>query len=283
MAMVRSRSSKVSMIFVYVIITLILIITVLPLIYLAVTAFKPLDELFIWPPRFYTLRPTLSNFSSLFTAMSGYTVPFTRYIFNSLFTTVASVLGTVIVCGMGAYGMSKFRYPGSRLLFSLVVAALMFSPQVTQIPTYMVVSGMHLTNTYWALILSKLSTAMYLFLAKQFMDQIPDTYIESARIDGAGESTIFIRIILPMIKPALMTVVVFSFTAFWNDFFSPMVYTTTEEMKTLPLALQTIGTNVMRAGASNAASFLMTVPTIVVFVIMQKRVMETMIYSGIKG
>ena len=124
---------------------------------------------------------------------------------------------------------------------------------------------------------------MYLFLAKQFMDQIPDTYIESARIDGAGESTIFIRIILPMIKPALMTVVVFSFTAFWNDFFSPMVYTTTEEMKTLPLALQTIGTNVMRAGASNAASFLMTVPTIVVFVIMQKRVMETMIYSGIKG
>ncbi len=270
MAMVRSRSSKVSMIFVYVIITLILIITVLPLIYLAVTAFKPLDELFIWPPRFYTLRPTLSNFSSLFTAMSGYTVPFTRYIFNSLFTTVASVLGTVIVCGMGAYGMSKFRYPGSRLLFSLVVAALMFSPQVTQIPTYMVVSGMHLTNTYWALILPKLSTAMYLFLAK-------------ARIDGAGESTIFIRIILPMIKPALMTVVVFSFTAFWNDFFSPMVYTTTEEMKTLPLALQTIGTNVMRAGASNAASFLMTVPTIVVFVIMQKRVMETMIYSGIKG
>lgn len=154
--------------------------------------------------------------------------------------------------------MSKFRYPGSRLLFSLVVAALMFSPQVTQIPTYMVVSGMHLTNTYWAMILPKLSTAMYLFLAKQFMDQIPDTYIESARIDGAGESTIFIRIILPMIKPALMTVVVFSFTAFWNDFFSPMVYTTTEEMKTLPLALQTIGTNVMRAGASNAASFLMT-------------------------
>lgn len=283
MAIVRSRKSKVSMFFVYVIIIGILIFTILPLVYLVVTAFKPLDELYIWPPRFYTLRPTLSNFSSLFTAMSGYTVPFTRYLFNSLFTTVLSVLGTVIVCGMAAYGLSKFRFPCSGLIFSLVLAALMFSSQVTQIPTYMVVSGMKLTNSYWALILPKLSTAMYLFLTKQFMDQVPDTFIESARIDGAGEVTIFARIILPMVKPALVTVVVFSFTAFWNDFFSPMIYTATEEMKTLPLALQTIGSNVMRAGATNAASLLMTVPTIVVFVIMQKRVMETMVYSGIKG
>lgn len=283
MAMVRSRKSKVSMAFVYVFICLFLCIAVLPLVYLTVSAFKPLDELFIWPPRFYTLRPTLDNFNSLFTAMSGFTVPFTRYVFNSLFTTVMSVLGTVVVCGMAAYGLSKFRFFGSRFLFSLVLAALMFNSQVTQIPTYMVVSTLKLTNTYWALILPKLATAMYLFLTKQFIDQIPNTYIESARIDGAGEARIFLQIILPMIKPALMTVVVFAFTAFWNDFFSPMVYTSTEEMKTLPLALQTIGTNVMRAGASNAASFLMTLPTIIVFVLMQKRVMQTMIHSGIKG
>ena len=283
MAMVRSKKSRVSMGFVYFFIFLVLLFTMLPLVYLTVTAFKPLDELFVWPPKFYTFRPTLSNFTSLFTAMSGFSVPFIRYVFNSLFTTVISVIGTLVVCGMAAYGMSKFRYPGSKLLFSLVVAALMFSPQVTQISTYMVVTKMNMNDTYLVLILPKLATAMYLFLTKQFVDQIPDTYIESARIDGAGEWRIFVKIIIPMIKPALMTVVVFAFTAFWNDFFSPMVYTTSDAMKTLPLALQTIGSNIMRTGANNAAAFLMTVPTIIVFVLMQKRVMETMIYSGIKG
>ena len=269
--------------FVYFFIILTLLFTVLPLVYLTVTAFKPLDELFIWPPRFYTFRPTLANFGSLLTAMSGFTVPFSRYIFNSLFTTVCSVGGTLVICSMGAYGLSKYRFPGSRFIFSVVIAALMFSPQVTQISTYMVITKMHINDTYTVLILPKLATAMYLFLIKQFVDQIPDTYIESARIDGANELTTFLKIIIPMSKPALLTVVVFSFTAFWNDFFSPMVYTSSDAMKTLPLALQTIGANVMRMGAMNAASFLMTVPTIIVFVFMQKRVMETMIHSGIKG
>ena len=283
MAQVRSKSAKVSMVIVYIAIVLILAFTVLPLVFLTVSALKPLDELFIWPPRFYTTRPTLSNFSALFTAMSGFTVPFTRYLFNSIFTTVISVAGAVIICAMASYGLSKFKFFGNKLIFSLIIAALMFSPQVTQISTYMVVSGLKINDTYAVLILPKLATALYLFLTKQFVDQIPNTYIESARIDGAGEMRIFIKIIIPMIKPAIMTVIVFAFTAFWNDFFSPMVYTSSEAMKTLPLALQTIGANIMRVGAANAAAFLMTVPTILVFVFMQKRVMETMIYSGIKG
>lgn len=283
MAAVRTKRSKISMAVIYFVLLCFLVFTMLPLVYLVVTAFKPMDELFIWPPKFYVKRPTLSNFESLLTAMNGFTVPFTRYVFNSLFTTLASVLGTMVVCGMGAYGLSKFRFLGSSLIFSVVIATLMFSPQVTQIPTYMIVSGLHLTDTYWALILPKLPTALYLFLTKQFIDQIPNAYIESARMDGAGEWRCFARIVLPMCRPALLTIVVFSFTAYWNDFFSPMVYTSSEAMKTLPLAIQTIGSGVMRVGASGAAALLMTVPTILVFLFMQKRVMETMIHSGIKG
>ncbi|MBO9609686.1 MAG: carbohydrate ABC transporter permease [Paenibacillaceae bacterium] len=260
----------------------------LPLVFVVSTAFKPLDELFLFPPRFYVMRPTLDNFSDLVLTFGSATVPFTRYLFNSVFVTVVTVVSTVLVCSAGAYGLVKHNPPGASFLFNLIVAALMFSPHVTQISRYIVVNELGLIDTYWALIIPNVAVAYNFFLMKQFTEQFPSELLESARIDGAREWKVFWKIVMPALTPAWSSLVVFSFVANWNDYFSPLIYTSSQAMKTVPLALQTIAggpatVNIGRAGAVAAATFLMTVPTIVVFMSMQARVMETMMHSGIKG
>lgn len=172
-------------------------------------------------------------------------------------------------------------------IFNTVILALMFAPQVTQIPQYLVINYLGLMNTYLALIIPYLAYPVGLFLMKQFLDQIPDPLIEASKVDGATEWTIFWRVIMPLLKPAWATLALFVFVAAWNDPWSSAVYTTTEDMKTLPYALTTIngGTAniVATAGTLGAASLLMVIPTVIVFVITQKLVLETMAHSGIKG
>lgn len=261
--------------------------TALPLVYLVVTAFKPLDELFVYPPRFYVKNPTMKNFSDLLISLGSSAVPFTRYAFNSILVTTIIVFFTVIVSALGAYSLVKFKPPGGKALFNLILMALMFSPHVTKIPSYMVVNGLGLIDSYAALILPNIAVAYNIFLMKQFIEQYPDELLEAARIDGAGEFLIFLKMVMPALKPAWSTLIVFSFVNNWNDYFSPLIYVTSQAMKTLPLALQTIsggaaGMSVGRAGAVSAATFVMTLPTIIIFTIMQGKVMETMVYSGIK-
>ena len=265
--------------------------TALPLLYVVSTAFKPLDELFLYPPRFLVKNPTITNFTDLVLAMTGSVIPFSKYLFNSVFTAVVTVVVTVIVSSMGAFALEKYKLPGGNAIFMIIIAALMFSPHVTQIPTYMVVNSLGMINTYWALIIPKIAVAYNFFLMKQFIVQFPDELLEAAKIDGSNDWHTFWKIVMPNLKPAWSTLIVFSFVANWNDYFTPLIYTTNQTMKTLPLALQTIAggagaagsINVSRAGAMAAATFLMITPTIVIFLVMQKRVMETMTYSGIKA
>lgn len=268
----------------YIFMIALVVFTSLPLVYVVCTAFKPLNELFIYPPRFFVKSPTLQNFSSLLLSLSSSAVPFSRYIFNSLATTVATVFCTIIVCSMGAYGLAKHKPVGSDLIFAVIIGALMFSTHVTQISRYMVVNSMHIINTYIALILPNIAVAYNFFLMKQFIEQFPTELLEAARIDGAGEFFIFWKIVMPAIKPAWCTLVMLTFVSTWNDYFSPLIFTTSQEMKTLPLALQTIsGGSISRMGASSAATLLMTIPTVIIFLVMQKQVMATMVHSGIKG
>jgi ABC-type glycerol-3-phosphate transport system permease component len=260
----------------------------LPLIFVVSTAFKPLDELFLFPPTYFVRKPTLDNFTNLVISLGSSIVPFSRYVFNSLAVTTTTVLCTVILSSMGAYSLVKHRPPGSRTIFNFVIAALMFSSHVTQIPRYMVVNKMGLIDTYWAIILPNIAVAYNFFLMKQFIEQFPDELLEAARIDGSNELRIFWQIVMPALTPAWSTLVVFSFVSNWNDFFSPLIYLSDLAMKTLPLALNTIGggpagMSIGRAGAMAAATFLMTIPTIIIFMTMQARVMETMTHSGIKG
>jgi ABC-type glycerol-3-phosphate transport system permease component len=258
--------------------------TALPLIYMVSTAFKPLDELFLYPPRYLVRKPTMKSFFDLLTAVSGTVVPFTRYIFNSLLTTVVIVFFSVLFSCMGGFALVKYKPAGSNIIFAVILAALMFSNHVVAIPTYMVVNYLGIVNTYWALIIPKLAGAYSFFLIKQFSEQIPDAFLEAARIDGAGEFRIFWQVVMPLLKPAWSTLVVFSFVSNWNDYFTPLIYTTSQAMKTLPLALSTIsGGSIARAGASSASALLTTLPTIILFTIMQGRVMQTMTHSGIKA
>ncbi|MFQ9509552.1 MAG: carbohydrate ABC transporter permease [Lachnospiraceae bacterium] len=263
-----------------------LIFTAFPLVAMINRAFMPLEELFIYPPRIIVRRPTMKNFTDLLTSLSASTVPFTRYIFNSVWITLVSVSLSVVVSCLGAYGLVKHKPYGANALFAIVLAGLMFSGHVTQIPNYMIVSGMGLMNSYSALIIPKIAVAYNFFLVKQFCEQLPDSLLEAARIDGANELTVFFKIALPLLKPAWSTLAVFSFVSNWNDSFSPLVYITSVQMKTLPLALQTLAGGagvVSRSGAVGAASLLTTLPTIIVYTVMRGRVMQTMTYSGIKS
>lgn len=285
---IKSLKASPGWVFLYAFMLMLVAFCGLPLIFVISTAFKPLDELFLFPPTYFVKNPTFDNFVNLVISLGSSTVPFTRYVFNSLMVTVVVVLCTVVVSSMGAYSIVKHKPPGYKIIFSLVIAGLMFSPHVTQIPRYMVVNKLGLIDSYWALIIPNIAVAYNLFLMKQFLEQFPNELLESARIDGAHEWRIFWRIVMPALTPAWSTLVVFSFVNNWNDFFSPLIYISNQAMKTMPLALHTIGggpagMSIGRAGAVAAATFLMTVPTIIIFMTMQARVMETMTHSGIKG
>ena len=275
---------SVPKIFLYIVMVALVAFTALPLIYVISTAFKPAEELFLFPPRFLVQNPTMKNFSNLLQALEGTTVPFSRSIFNSLAVTIVTVILTVMTSCTAAYGMVKHRIPFGNFIFSVIVAAMMFSPQVTQIPTYLVVNSMGLYDSYMALVITKIAVAYNVFLIKQFTEQLPDAFLEAARLDGANEWQIFTKIVMPFLKPACATLVVFSFVSSWNDYFTPLVYTSRPELRTLPLVLQMIGENgnIARAGAVGAATLIMTLPTVIVFTAMQKNVLETMTHSGIK-
>ena len=287
---IKKKRMKLSMgwTFLYLFMVLLVAFCALPLIFVVSTAFKPLDELFLFPPTYFVKHPTLDNFTNLVMALGTSTVPFARFVYNSLLITVITVFCTVVVSSMGAYSLVKHNPPGAKVLFNFVIAGLMFSPHVTQIPRYMVVNKLGLMDTLWAIIIPNIAVAYNFFLMKQFVEQFPNELLEAGRIDGANEFRLFLTIVMPALTPAWSTLVVFSFVSNWNDFFSPLIYISDQAMKTLPLALNTIGggpsgMSIGRAGAMSAATFLMTIPTIIIFMVMQARVMETMTHSGIKG
>ncbi len=282
----RLRKLTFSKIMLYLFLAMMVVFCGLPLFAMVCRSLMPLDELYLYPPRLIVQKPTLRNFSDLLTSLSSSTVPFTRYIFNSVFTTVVTCVASIIVCCLGAYGLVKHKPAGSNIIFGIVVAALSFSVHVTQIPNYLVVNSLGLVNTYLALIIPKIAVAYNFFLVKQFCEQLPDSILEAARIDGAKELRIFWTIAMPLLQPAWTTLAVFSFVNNWNDYFSPLIFIQSNALKTLPLALQTLSGGagvVARSGAVGAATFLTTLPAILVFAFMRGKVMETMSYSGIKS
>jgi ABC-type glycerol-3-phosphate transport system permease component len=271
----------------YIIMTFLALLTMLPIVYMVSTSFKPLEEMFLYPPRFLVRHPTLRNFAELVLAIDSFQVPFARYLFNSLLVSIVTAGGTVILCSMAAYPLAKYpRMPGAKFFFLMIISALMFAPEVTQIPRYLIVDQLNMIDTYFGLILPALAGTYGLFLMKQFMEQLPTELIEAAKVDGATEWRIFWRIIMPLVRPAWITLIIFSFIGTWNDFFTPLIFTRSEQMKTLPLMMSNIGGGpgiVARAGAVAAASMVMILPTLILFVFLQRFVMETMAYSGIKS
>lgn len=253
----------------------------LPLVMIINNAIKPIDEIFQYPPKIFVRNPTLENFSDLFVLISSSWVPFSRYVINTIIITVGGTVGHVIVASLAAFGLSKHDFPGKNLLFKMVILSMMFSWTVTQIPNYMIISVLHINNTFLALILPAWQFGMGLYLMKQFMEQIPNSLIESARLDGAGEFRIFWSIIMPNVKPAWLTLAIFQFQQMWGN--TGSIFLRDEDLKPLQFALQQITAGgVARAGASAAVTFIIAAIPIIVFLLCQSNVLETMTTSGMK-
>lgn len=266
----------------FIFLLIIALFMLLPLVFVVSSAFKPLSELFIFPPKLFPMNPTLDNFKDLSSLLGDSWLPFSRYVFNSLAVTVISTFGNIIFSSMAAYVLSKHDFPGKNILFQTVVLSLLFSTVVTGIPNYIIITKLHMINTVWALILPLLPSSLGLFLMKQFMDQmIPDTLLEAARLDGAGENRIFFSICLPLVKPAIMTLLIYSFQGIWNSTGGSYIFD--EKLKTLPTALNNIITSgISRTGVSSAVSLLLILPPIAVFLFAQSNVLQTMATSGMK-
>ena len=253
----------------------------IPFIYIVSNAFKSLEELNRFPPTFYVQNPTIRNFTELFNLLSETAMPFSRYLFNTFFLTAAGALGQIILSSLCAYSLAKIPFPGSRVVFKLIVFSLMFSPIVTQVPTYIIFARLQLLDTFQAMILPVLSSTLGLYLMKQFMENtVPDALLEAARIDGASEFTSFLRIVMPLLKPAWMTLTILSIQTLWNNI-SP--YTYKESLKTLPQALaQLVTGGIERMGVSAAIGLLMMIIPLACFILMQARIIDTMGSSGLK-
>lgn len=253
----------------------------LPLVMIVNNALKPLDELYQYPPRIFVKNPTLENFSDLYVLMNSSWVPFSRYVLNTIIITLGGMLGHVIIASMAAYPLAKNHFPGKALLFSMVVLSMMFSWTVTQIPQYMIISWLGINNTYLALVLPAWSFGMGLYLMKQFMEQLPDSLMEAARIEGASEWCIFWRIVMPNVKPAWLTLAIFQFQQMWGN--TGSLFLRNEELKPLQYSLQQITSGgVARAGAGAAVTFIIAAIPIIFFLACQSNVLETMTTSGMK-
>ena len=254
---------------------------VLPLVMIVNNALKPLDELFQYPPKIWVRNPHLENFSDLFVLMNTTWVPFSRYLMNTVIITGLGMVGHVIIASLAAYPLAKHHFPGKPILFSMVVLSMMFSWTVTQVPQYVIISALGINNTYWALILPAFSFGMGLYLMKQFMEQLPDSLMESARIQGANEWQIFWKIVMPNVKPAWLTLAIFQFQQMWGN--TGSLFLRDEQLKPMQFALQQITAGgAARAGAGAAVTFIIAAVPVTFFLICQSSILETMTTSGMK-
>lgn len=253
----------------------------LPIYLTVVMSVKPVEELFVFPPKLYTLRPTTENYSDMFESLRQNRVPFSRYVFNSISVTLSVTLLQCVFASMAAFVLAKCRFPGSRLINSIIVISLLYQSNVIYIMQYIVMARMHLIDNPLALILPSVASPMGLFLMRQSIMQVPDAMIEAAKVDGAGLFRICWQIVMPNQKPALMTLIIFAFQAAWNIQAGSLIFQ--EQYKTLPTVVtQAAASGMARAGVAMAAAVFMLIPPVIVFMLAQRHVIATMAHSGIK-
>ena len=277
----QPNRSRIGDFIIYFFLILVALMMVFPLVFAINNALKPLDELFLFPPKVFAQNPTMDNFQDLFVTMGKSWVTFSRYIFNTVFITVVGTAGHLIIASMGAFVLAKYEFPGSKLFFSIVVTALMFNGYVTAIPNYLIISKLGWIDTYWAIIIPAFASPMGLFLMKQFMEGLPMSLIEAAKIDGANEWKVFISIVMPNVKPAWLTMIIFSVQGLWNNQAATFIYS--EEKKTLVYALQQIQSGgIARTGQAAAVTVVVMAVPILIFILSESQILETMASSGLK-
>lgn len=284
---VRKRNKKINGslggdICIFVFLTLLGLFMIFPIYYSVIQSLKPVEELFVFPPKLYVLNPTSKNFSDMFKVAASMWVPFSRYVFNSFFTTIVICICNLFVCCCAGFVLAKCKFPGCSGINKLIVTALLFSSNATWIMQFLVMAKLNMIDTYWCLILPNISTPIGLFLMRQSMSTIHDSMIEAAKVDGAGLFRICWQIVVPNSKPAIMTLIIFAFQGAWNNTAGgSLIYS--EEFKTLPTIVQQIAqVGIARQGVTFASAVLLLIPPLVIFLIAQGNVMETMANSGIK-
>ncbi|MFA5526271.1 MAG: carbohydrate ABC transporter permease [Acholeplasmataceae bacterium] len=269
----------------YVILAPVLLVMMLPIVFIISHAFKPLDELYAYPPRFFPTRITLDNFIQLITATQQTGIPFGRYLFNSILVAALVIFLSLLLSSLAAYAFSFLNFKFKKWLFTANQVAIMFVAVAVAVPRYIVMSQLGIINSFFAHIVPLLAMPVGVFLLKQFMDQIPRELYDAAKIDGANKFQIYRMIVLPLVKPALATIAILAFQSAWNNTETSQLFINDEALKTLPYYFQTLtlGTSSIAAqGISAAASLIIFVPNIVLFIILQKNVMNTMAHSGLK-
>ena len=254
----------------------------IPMIYVILQSFKPLDELWMFPPRFYVQKPTLQNYADLFTLMNDSWVPFSRYIFNTVLISVTGTTGNLFFSSLAAYAMAKIAFPGGKGMFKTVRTSLMFHKTVTAVTNFILMGYLHMIDNLLAIIVPAFATSLGLYLMKQFMDtNVPDAVLESARIDGCGEFRTWWVIAMPMVKPAWLTLIIYSFQDLWNS--GSSIYIHSEQLKSFNYAIgQILAGGIARAGAGAASTVIMMMVPIFVFILTQSNIIETMGSSGMK-
>lgn len=277
----RSRSGNIML---FIILACLGFFMALPLIFVINNAFKPINEILEFPPKFFVRNPTLKNFIDLRYLLTGTWVPLSRYIYNTFFIAIIGTGGHVIIASLAAYPLAKRNFPGKNILFTIVVMSLMFSATVTQVTNYMTISWLGLLDTHWAVIIPAIGSSLGLYLMKQFMEQIQDALLEAARIDGCGEFGMFWWIVMPQVKPAWLTLIIFSFQSLWSaGGAAGSIYLYSEHLKTVDYALnQILAGGLIRVGPSMAATLIMISIPITIFIVSQSNIIETMQTSGMK-
>lgn len=276
----------------YIILVPLCLFMLLPIIYVVNQAFKPLDELFFFPPTFFVRQPTTDNFRDLAETAAGTGVPMTRYLFNSIVVTFLSLILNLLFVVMSAYALSKKRFKSKERLLGINQIALMFVGTAVAIPRYLVIIGLQIDNTIWSHIFPALAMPVGLFLVKQFVDQVPDSLIEAGKIDGANDFVVVRKIVIPLVKPALATAAILTFQAVWNSAEASNLYIVDETLKTFPFYLSSLTASgfststgavaIAGAGVAAAAGLITFLPNLIIFIFMQSNVMNTMAHSGIK-
>ncbi|MDR0949529.1 MAG: carbohydrate ABC transporter permease [Lachnospiraceae bacterium] len=261
------------------------IFTALPIVFIVNHAFKPIDELFAFPPNFFVRNPTMDNFDLLMKITQNAGIPMSRYVFNSLIVTVATIFLSLLFTTCAAFALSKIRFRAKNTLMTINQAAIMFVATAVLIPRYLIIAMGGMIDTYWGHILPLVAMPVALFLVKQFTDQVPDSLMEAAYIDGATDFQVYRKIILPMIKPAIATAAILVFQSVWNNLETSNYFMNDDSMKTLTFYMNSFAgenTGAAGQGVAAASALLMFIPNIVLFIILQKNVMNTMAHSGIK-
>lgn len=270
---------------IFILVALMSVFMLLPIVYTIGTAFKPLSEIYVFPPHFFPHSWTTENFLQIGLLLEDFWIPFSRYVFNTIFICTVVTGGHLLLSSLAAYPLARLNFTGRRLISSVVKLSLLFTPALMLIPQYIVMAEINIVNTYWAFILPQVQSALGLYLMQNFMLQVPEAMLEAARIDGANEVQIYSKIVMPNIKPAWLTVMIFAFQTIWNSSGSTLSTTLVydDKIKMISSLLsQVVAGGTARAGVGSVMGLILMIPPLILFICCQNQVIETMSTSGMK-